>query len=349
MALYRYTSLCALSLALTLSSCSFNPFRPNDNHLTGSAEGAAIGGAAGLGISAVLGAPRTIIALATLGGAGIGYYATTLRFSEGGIRQAGGEVYVLGDYVAINIPTDSLFEPNTDELLPSAAYILNSAAAVLGRFPQDNIIISGNSSGFASDRTEHKLTERRARQVAGFLWSAGVNSFQGDNNTQRKLIYTGYANHFPIANHYHNASIRMNSRIQITAYPSNKDLALDKHDMIFNNIGALPASNHRFKEPKVFYPNFPAKNLPAEGLSMHKDYKGVMSGDYKGVMSQTPPAHRAVAPIENDPFYYHDDYNYKDDGSLANDANDAQTSPGSNVAKHGGYKGESDLKGEGPR
>src|SRR5437868_15440163 len=111
-----------LVLSLLLSSCSYNPFIRN-NHTTGSPAGAAIGAAAGAGSVALLGGPKALIALAGLGGGAIGYYVTTLRFDSGGVIESGGQVYKLGDFVGIDIPSDKLFEPNTADFLPQAGPI----------------------------------------------------------------------------------------------------------------------------------------------------------------------------------------------------------------------------------
>ena len=231
-------ALLAFSLCF-LMSCSFNPFSQN-NHTTGSPLGAVVGGTVGAGSVAVLGGPKPIIALGGIGGGAIGYYATTLRYDAGGVMHSGGQVYKIGDYVGIDIPTDQLFEPNTADFLPKAEPTLDSAAMVLKRYPKNNIIVSGNTSGFSRSRWERKLSEERAKKVAAYLWNAGINNFKGTTSTDlRKLNYVGYGNYFPIANDYTNDGIRANSRIQITSYPGNCDLGLDEKTLTMQNIGAL--------------------------------------------------------------------------------------------------------------
>ena len=223
--------------AALLSACSFNPFR-RDNHLTGS-PAATIGGAAiGIGSAALLGAPKPIILLAGIGGGAIGYYFTSLRYDAGGIVQAGGQVYSNGDYVGINVPADSLFEPNTTELQPNATTILDSIVDVVDRYPDHNIFISGNTDGFDRPRRENKLAEQRAKLVADYLTENGVTNFQNQSIRSRKLTYVGYGNYFPIANDRTNDSIRMNNRIQITLYPTNVQLGLTKRQQIYKNMGA---------------------------------------------------------------------------------------------------------------
>lgn len=229
----------ALSLTLILSllcSCSYNPFLA-ENHETGSPAGAAVGAGVGAGGVALLGGSRAYIWSAGLIGGAVGYYMTTLRYDSGGVMQAGGKVYKVGDFVGIYIPTDNLFEPNSSEFSPYAEPILQSTALVLKRYPRNNILISGNTSGFARARWEQKISERRAQKVAAYLWNAGINNFIDDTINMRKLNYVGYGDFFPIASHLTNEGIRQNSRIQITSYPSNADLGLDKCKQTMFNMG----------------------------------------------------------------------------------------------------------------
>lgn len=228
------------ALMLSITGCSYNPF-DNSDHLTGSAAGTAIGAAAGAGAAAGLFrvSSKPALALAAIAGGAVGYYVTSLRFDSAGIIQGGGQVYTLGDYATIEIPSDRLFETNSSDLLPSAEPILKSAVAVLNRYDCDNIMISGNTSGFGSSRYEHKLSEDRARQVAGFLWANGVSGFKPQSLDSRKLTYVGYGNYFPIANNITNSGIRANSRIQITAYPTKDQLLISKKERAFNNVGDL--------------------------------------------------------------------------------------------------------------
>lgn len=218
-------------------ACSYNPFTLN-NRTTGSPTGAILGAGIGAGSVAMLTSSKPMMLLGGLGGGMLGYYVTTLRYDAGGVIQGGGQVYQVGNYVGIMIPTDNLFEENSADFLPQAGMILDSAAAVLKRFPNNNILVSGNTSGFSRARWERKLSEKRAQKVTGYLWKAGVDSFRERSNDTRKLNYVGYGNYFPIADHYTNKGIRQNSRIQITSYPSYADLQLTARQQAYNNIGA---------------------------------------------------------------------------------------------------------------
>lgn len=203
-----------------LVSCTYNPFTTN-NEITGSPGAAAIGAIAAGGGAALLSAPKSVIAAMGLGGGMFGYYVTTLRFDAAGIIHAGGQVYKIGDLIGIYIPSDELFESNTADFKPFARSILESVATVLFRYPNNSIIVSGNTSGFGRARWEQKLSEERAKRVAGILWDLGINgSFPS-------LTYVGYGDYFRIAHSYTNDGIRANSRIQIVSYPINTGKPID--------------------------------------------------------------------------------------------------------------------------
>jgi len=213
------------SMMLALSACTYNPLL-DDNHLTGNVAGATGGAIVGAGLAALFMQTKPVIIAAGVGGASIGYYLSTLRSASAGILAANGEVYKVGEFVGIEVPTDNLFEPNTDEFLPNTRPVLESIVSVLQRYPRHNILISGNMSGFGFAKQELRLSESRARQVAAYLWMRGIsnyikpeNLYDVDEGPAKKLIYVGFGNYFPIANNIHAESIRENSRIQITAYP----------------------------------------------------------------------------------------------------------------------------------
>lgn len=258
-----------LTFSLTLVGCTFNPFTTH-NDLTGTATGTAVGagvGAATVGLVGATTKPGPLIAGGVVG-AIVGYYVSTLRFASGGVIQGGGQVFTIGDYAAIEIPTDSLFEVNSSDFLDDATPILDSAVAVLKRYPDNNIMISGNTSGFGNSKYEQKLSEDRARQVSGYLWSHGVGQFKCNSLQTRKLTYTGYGNYFPVANDIHNDSIRQNSRIQITAYPSKEQLHIDKKHKVFTNVGDL--DEPRLSDQEV-QENL-AREFPNEELPEHSNY-----------------------------------------------------------------------------
>lgn len=223
---------------LALSACTFNPFTTN-NHTTGSVAGTAVGASMGAGAIALLGGSKAYIALGGIGGGALGYYFTSLRSDASGIIDAGGNVYVLGEYIGIYLPSDHLFASNTSEFLPQAHNTLDSVVEVLNRKPDNNILISGNTSGFSAYPWEQRLSQRRAKAVAAYLWVSGVEQFKHESNDVRRLTYVGYGDYFPISSDLTNKGIRENSRIQITSYPTHAILHPREHDISDVNIASM--------------------------------------------------------------------------------------------------------------
>lgn len=309
-----------VSCALLLTSCS-------TDHMTGSPTGTAVGAGVGAGSAVLLDASKTGIIAAGLGGAAIGYYVTSLDFASGGIKGIGGQVFSEGDFVTINIPTDNLFDTNSSELLPQSKYVLNSVIAVLNRSPDTNILISGNTSGFGTQRFQQKLSEARAREVAAYLWANGINNFKDQSNDTRKLTYVGYGNQFPIANDIRMNSLRENSRIQITAYPSKDDVGLGKaENNAFANVGGL-------NEPTPSYKS--TTTTSSNELGNTRLSENDMS-DFKNTMKENQPASSGYNETA------------KQQGATLPNYNSVvsapQTTSGGNVAKQGGM---TSLKGEG--
>jgi outer membrane protein OmpA-like peptidoglycan-associated protein len=272
--------LCKLSiylLLLTLTACSYNPLSTT-NHLTGDPVVTAAGGIAGFGTAAAFGAKSPIVlGLAGLGGASIGYYMSTIRYDAAGIYHAGGQVFAVGDYVTIEIPTNRIFDDNTNDLLPEGDAALRSAAKVLNRLCCQSILVSGNSSGFGTAKWERKITQDRARVVSAFLWAQGVNNFKKISNDTRTLTYVGYGNYFPIANNIRAKGIQSNSRIQITAYPTRDQLLIDRKKRTFGNMGENFAEN----DANLATPNDPSTYVDNE-VDVIPENVGIDSQDMEG-------------------------------------------------------------------
>lgn len=239
----KIAGLLAISLCgLGLTACAYNPLVDN-NHTTGSVVGTAAGAGIGAGSIALLGGSKSFLVLGGVGGGAAGYYVSSMRYAASGIIQAGGQVYVLGDYVGIYLPTDKIFEPNSSRLTPDADAALDSVAQVLARKPNNNIMISGNTSGFALPGWEKKLSTKRAKVVAANLWKSGITVFKEHKNDTRKLNYVGYGDFYPIASNLTNTGIRSNSRIQITSYPCTGDLVATGNEKVFHNVGEMNVSD----------------------------------------------------------------------------------------------------------
>jgi hypothetical protein len=250
-----------------------------------------------------------------------------LRFAAAGIYQNGGQVYTLGDYVTIEIPTDNIFEVNTTELLPEAEPVLKSAVNVLKRYNCQNILVSGNTSGFGTTKYERRISEGRAKEIAAFLWSEGINNFQDRSLNLRKLTYVGYGNYAPIASHLYNKGIRANSRIQITAYPTQDQLMITEKAMAFNNMGGYDAAH-------LTDDRSPYNNDTAEQSKILHENASSRSADFKGTYGESKNPYPALA--KNSDFYAGGGGQYN---RVEESFKPTETHPTPPVPR-GGYKGE---------
>lgn len=339
----------ALFLIILLSVAGCTPVTRSDPP-TGSYAGPVIGGAAGAALAGVFNASRTYLWVGGLAGAGLGYYFTSLRFDSGSIIHAGGQVFTVGQVVTIEVPSDRLFDTNTADFLPGTDPILDSMASVLARYPGNNIMISANTSGFGTAKDEQALSEERARQVAGYLWAHGVTGVTDQNVgstrfDKKRHIYVGYGSYFPIANTIRLKGIRQNSRIQITAYPTDTQLQGEGCSSVFNNIGG---TNEKHCQHGVSDSRVKTANIHNAFSDDHVPDSTTDISTNTGEMSEQVSA--PIAPTENK------DYNpsleeevtdtpMKDYNSIVSSA---QTEELANEAKQGGYKGE-DVKGDASR
>jgi hypothetical protein len=337
---HRITTLILCTL-MTLTGCA--PMSEADPP-TGNLLGTAVGGIGGASAAAILGASKPTIAVAGIAGAGLGYYMSTLRFSGSGIIAAGGKVYAIGDYVIIDLPTDSIFDPNTADFLPGADPALESMVSVLRRYNGHNIFISGNTSGSWTERFERKMSECRASQLASYLWAHGITNsptYSTDSLEKTKTphyIYTGYGDAFPVGNFIHLKGIRSNSRIQIIASPTQAALHWDqqsKHFKKFENVGDSSAQN-KTGDPVDNYSKYAyafSDDHMAEGTNLSAtNQSGSVQGSFPSVTGNVP------APMKD---------TLAENGSAYNIVqSESQTNVGVSEPKHAGYKGE-DFKSEG--
>lgn len=269
---------------LSLSACNtikgLNSANPMQPPVTYTATGAIAGAGVGAGLGTLTGSHTASIVVGSLVGGSIGYYFASERAAAANILKAGGAVYSIGERVTIAVPTYKLFETNTDRFLPRAEPVLDSIAAILKRYPDDDVIISGNTNGFGLSHTQKVLSLNQAKQIAGFLWAQGINSFAEDISHEqegRHLSYVGYADRFPIANDITATGIEANYRIQITAYPSKDRLKRNlKH--VSSNIASMDEANN---------------NVPESGLS--KNYQPIVPKD----VDNLPPSPEVMQTLED--------------------------------------------------
>ncbi|KTD24577.1 MULTISPECIES: type IVB secretion system protein IcmN/DotK [Legionella] len=124
------------------------------------------------------------------------------------LLRCGVAVITIGQDYLISIPSPRLF-PNQSPQLTWASYgLLNNVVRFLKQFRKVAVNITAFSSQYVSDRREHALTLARARAVADYLWSQGIDS---------RFIFTeGMGRDKPMMGYTRGGDISPNSRIEIT-------------------------------------------------------------------------------------------------------------------------------------
>lgn len=226
-------------------------------HLSGdqsheAATGAAIGAVALGGAAALAHASPAGVVAAGAGGAVAGYLIASRSLPSHHILSLGGSVLQTGDCVTVLLPSDSLFEINTARFQENVTPVLASTVRILNDYPQNDVVISGNSSGFGTDSREIRLTARRASRVAHWLQQNGLSRFRESGMERRCEVITGNGDRFPIASPLTLSGVRTNSRIQISACPPASTLRADNTGSRTENISdsqgyktlsAAPAKN----------------------------------------------------------------------------------------------------------
>jgi len=102
------------------------------------------------------------------------------------------------------------FYANSDKMLPGEQEKLNRIAAILKRYPDRDILISGHTASASGTRQEHiELSQERARAVADYFLSNKVR-------TADRMVIRGYGADKPIADNRTEEGMRKNRRVEIT-------------------------------------------------------------------------------------------------------------------------------------
>lgn len=127
---------------------------------------------------------------------------------QANFRKRNIKVITIGQDYLISIPSSMLF-PNQSPRLTWASYaLLNDIACYMKNFRKISVNVTGYSVKYQSVRREQALTLARARNVADYLWSQGIDS--------RLIITEGAGSDKPIVAMLGGGDKSLNSRIEIT-------------------------------------------------------------------------------------------------------------------------------------
>lgn len=201
---------CLIITSMTLSGCqTFDPYtgeRKTSNALKGAGIGALVCG--------VIGATQNgkHARNAALGcgaiGAGIGAYMDSqeaeLRRS---LADSGVSIQREGDNINLIMPGNITFATNKSAIQADFHSVLNSVATVLKGYDKTAIEIEGHTDSTGSLSYNLELSENRAREVASYLNSQGID--------KNRIISLGKGPMKPIASNKSSEGRAQNRRVEI--------------------------------------------------------------------------------------------------------------------------------------
>ncbi|MFD1949203.1 OmpA family protein [Sphingomonas arantia] len=216
----------AAMLALTATTACVTDPNTGEQRVSRAAIGAGLGGLGGLLAGDVLGGRRDrtekIVGagIGAIAGGAIGGYMD--RQEQALRRQTAGtgvEVTRDGDDLLLNIPSGITFDTNSYAIQPQFRTTLDQVAQTLTQYNQTMVDVYGHTDSTGGDQINIPLSENRARSVADYLTTRGVQS--------ARLATRGFGSSQPVASNDTLDGRAQNRRVEIKIVPVSDDRALD--------------------------------------------------------------------------------------------------------------------------
>lgn len=185
-------------------------------------KGGAIGRAAGGVVGGVIGNQFDNTVLGAIIGAAVGGTAGALigNYMDNQAEEMendieGATIERVGEGIKITFDSGILFASNSSTLEYQAKSNITSLAAILNKYPDTNILITGHTDSDASEEYNQTLSERRAQAVSQFTASQGVSS--------SRFSVIGLGELEPIASNDTDRGKQLNRRVEIAIF-ANEDL-----------------------------------------------------------------------------------------------------------------------------
>jgi outer membrane protein OmpA-like peptidoglycan-associated protein len=202
-----------VAIVATLTGCASMSNRDR-GVLVGAGAGAAVGGAIGnandnTALGALLGA--------MVGGAAGGVIGNYMDEQAEEMRRdlEGATVTRVGEGIKITFDSGILFDVDSSTLRPVAQENLTDLAGILQKYEDTNILLEGHTDSDGPEQYNMDLSERRARSVANYLASMGVD--------MRRMSVTWYGETQPVADNDTVEGKQQNRRVEV-AIMANEDL-----------------------------------------------------------------------------------------------------------------------------
>lgn len=206
-------------LAFAFASCTtVNPYteeKQTSKLAIGAGVGAAGGALVGLLTSDSKNRQRNVLlgaGIGALAGGSVGYY---MDVQEAKLRQrlrnTGVSVTRSGNQILLNMPGNVTFDTNSADINAGFYEVLNGVGIVLEEYEKTTVDVLGHTDSVGSESYNQRLSENRARSVAEYLASQGVQS--------ARLLMAGRGESQPIASNATPEGRARNRRVEIQISP----------------------------------------------------------------------------------------------------------------------------------
>ena len=120
-----------------------------------------------------------------------------------------------GQAILVNLPNGVTFDTDSTLIKPGFRDTLDSVAASLNKYPNSLIDVYGHTDATGTDVYNQTLSENRARVVADYLASKGVNP--------ARVRSTGFGKTQPVATNDTPEGRAANRRVEIKIVPVSQD------------------------------------------------------------------------------------------------------------------------------
>lgn len=184
-------------------------------------KGGAIGGASGGIVGGVIGHYAGNTTLGAILGAAVGGTAGVLignnmdkQADEMKKDLAGATIERVGEGIKITFDSGILFKSNSSTLEYNAKSNINKLAAILNKYPDTDILVSGHTDSDGTEEYNQTLSESRANAVADYSRMQGVSS--------SRFTTVGLGEGDPVASNDSDSGKRMNRRVEIAVFANEK-------------------------------------------------------------------------------------------------------------------------------
>ncbi|PKL83508.1 MAG: hypothetical protein CVV24_04665 [Ignavibacteriae bacterium HGW-Ignavibacteriae-3] len=184
-------------------------------------KGGAIGGVGGGLVGGVIGHYTGSTALGAIIGAAVGGTAGALignymdkQADEMQNDIAGAKIERVGEGIKITFDSGILFATNSSTLESQAKTNINKLAAILNKYADTNILVTGHTDSDGTEPYNKSLSERRAKSVSDYTTMQGVSS--------SRFSVVGLGEVEPVASNDTPDGKRMNRRVEIAVFANEK-------------------------------------------------------------------------------------------------------------------------------